>query len=201
MTAAAEHLVAIRANAIAAFTVRLADAACDLALPSARFEVGVKDLDRDDWGPDGPQRIEFLFASGAGETARPLAKTASGGEISRVMLALKDVLGQADHTPVLVFDEVDAGIGGATALAVARRLASLAETHQVLVVTHLAQVAAFADGHVVVEKAESGGRSVTQARLVLAEERVGEVARMLSGGTTQVGLDHARELLDMAADV
>lgn len=201
LRAAGERLVSIRAGATPAFTSRLADAARDLALPSARFEVGVKDLPREAWGADGPQRIEFLFSTSAGETSRPLAKIASGGEISRVMLALKDVLGQADHTPVLVFDEVDAGIGGATALAVARKLASLAGAHQVLVVTHLAQVAAFAHRHIVVEKAESGGRSVTRARAVLAEERVGEVARMLSGGTTQVGLDHARELLDMAAGV
>jgi DNA repair protein RecN (Recombination protein N) len=197
--AAGERLVSIRLGATAAFASRLAEAARDLALPSARFEVEMKDLPREVWSADGPQRVEFLFATSAGETLRPLAKIASGGEISRVMLALKDVLGQADHTPVLVFDEVDAGIGGATALAVARRLASLARAHQVLVVTHLAQVAAFAQGHVVVEKAESDGRSVTVARAVLDDERVGEVARMLSGGATRVGLDHARELLDMAA--
>lgn len=198
LVAAGERLVAIRLEATPTFTARLAEAAHDLAMPSARFEVGSKDLPREQWGLDGPQRIEFLFSTSSGETPRPLAKIASGGEISRVMLALKDVLGQADNTPVLVFDEVDAGIGGATALSVARRLASLAETHQVLVVTHLAQVAAFASRHVVVEKADSKGRSVTNARAVLAEERVGEVARMLSGGTTRAGLEHARELLDMA---
>jgi len=194
----AGQLTSIRATAAPAFTARLADAAKDLALPKACFEVGAKNLPRESWGPDGPQRIEFLLTTGSGETPRPLAKIASGGEISRVMLALKDVLGQADHTPVLVFDEVDAGIGGGTAIAVARRLASLADTHQVLIVTHLAQVAAFAHQHVVVEKAESNGRSVTRARLVLSEERVGEIARMLSGDVTQTGLDHARELLDMA---
>lgn len=200
LCAAAQRLSSIRADAAPLFTSRLAEAARDLALPTARFEVGAQDLSRDAWGSDGPQRIEFLFSSSEGETARPIPKIASGGEISRVMLALKDVLGQADHTSVLVFDEVDAGIGGATAIAVGKRLASLARTHQVLVVTHLAQVAAFAAQHVVVEKAESAGRSVTMARPVLADERVGEVARMLSGGSTQTGLSHAKELLDMAAE-
>jgi DNA repair protein RecN (Recombination protein N) len=97
--------------------------------------------------------------------------------------------------PVLVFDEVDAGIGGATALAVGRRLAQLAERHQVLVVTHLAQVAAFADRHLVVEKQEREGRAVTAVRPVEDEDRVAEVARMLAGTASEAGLAHARELM------
>jgi DNA repair protein RecN (Recombination protein N) len=127
-----------------------------------------------------------------------LARIASGGEVSRVMLALKGVLGSADEVPVLVFDEVDAGIGGATALAVGKRLAQLARRHQVLVVTHLAQVAAFADTHHVVEKRELGGRTVTSVRTVEAEERVAEVARMLAGSASEAGLAHARELMRSA---
>jgi DNA repair protein RecN (Recombination protein N) len=115
------------------------------------------------------------------------------------MLALKSVLGAADAVPVLVFDEVDAGIGGATALAVGRRLAALATDHQVLVVTHLPQVAAYADAQVVVSKDESGGRTVTRAERLREDARESEIARMLSGGASEAGLAHARELLATAA--
>ena len=115
------------------------------------------------------------------------------------MLALKGVLGEADTVPVLVFDEIDAGIGGATALAVGRRLAQLAREHQVLVITHLAQVAAFADAHLVVEKSEAAGRAVTRVRRVAGEERVVEVARMLAGSDSDTGLAHARELISTAS--
>lgn len=188
-------LGAARAEAEPRLVSGLADAAADLAMPHARFGISLADLPFEAWTNAGPQRVEFLFSSSAGEDPRPLARIASGGEVSRVMLALKGVLGAADDVAVLVFDEVDAGIGGATAVAVGRRLALLAERHQVLVVTHLAQVAAFADSHLVVTKEEAGGRSVTRVRAVEADERVAEVARMLSGGGSEAGLAHARELM------
>ncbi len=193
--AAAAALSASREKASPLFETRLADTSRDLAMPSARFEVARTALERDVWTADGPERVEFLYAPGPGETARPLARIASGGEVSRVMLALKSVLGHADTVPVLVFDEIDAGIGGATALAVGRRLKSLADGRQVLVVTHLAQVAAFADAHLVVEKAVSDGRARTAVRAVEGDERIGELARMLSGSDTEASLAHARELL------
>lgn len=197
---AASCLSAVRAAAMPVFVSRLVESARDLALPSARFEVLLEELPRGAWTVGGPQRVEFLFSSTVGEPLRPLARIASGGEISRVMLALKGVLGAADVVPVLVFDEIDAGIGGTAALAVGRRLAALAERHQVLVVTHLAQVAAFADHHLVVEKSESGGRASTDVRPVTGDARVGEIARMLSGSDTATGLAHARELLASVAD-
>ena len=196
---AAGALTAVRGSAVGAFETRLAGAAADLALEKASFVVDRRVLPADSWTADGPERVEFLFAAGAGESPRPLAKVASGGEVSRVMLALKSVLGAADAVPVLVFDEVDAGIGGATALAVGRRLALLARDHQVLVVTHLPQVAAYADVQVVVEKSSSAGRTVTTARTLHPDERVGEVSRMLSGGSSEAGLAHARELLHTAS--
>lgn len=198
LRAAGEDLSSVRADAVDAFADSLRAAAADLALPSATFAVSRTPLPFEAWTSDGPERIEFLFASSSGETPRPLAKVASGGEVSRVMLALKSVLGAADFVEVLVFDEVDAGIGGATALAVGRRLAALAAGHQVLVITHLPQVAAFADAHVVVEKGESGGRTVTTARRVSASERTTEIARMLAGEPTAVALAHAAELLESA---
>jgi DNA repair protein RecN (Recombination protein N) len=195
LVAASARLAAVRAEAAPGFTTALADAARDLAMLSAAFDVAFAPLPRTAWSSEGHQRVEFLFSSNAGEPLRPLARIASGGEVSRVMLALKSVLGAADTVPVLVFDEVDAGIGGATALAVGRRLSALAQRHQVLVVTHLAQVAAFADHHIVVSKAESDGRTRTLVRRASGDERVAEVARMLAGSDTEAGLAHARELL------
>ena len=189
------RLSAAREAAASAFESRLAEAANDLAMPTARFEVSRAALPRESWTADGPERVEFLYAPGTGEAARPLARIASGGEVSRVMLALKSVLGDADTVPVLVFDEIDAGIGGATAVAVGHRLRSLAAGRQVLVVTHLAQVAAFADAHLVVEKGEDEGRVRTEVRPVTGDDRLRELARMLSGSATDLSVAHARELL------
>ena len=190
-----ETLLAVRTEAASSFVRELGSVAAELEMGAALFEVALEELPFDSWSASGPCRVEFLFTSSEGDPPKPLARVASGGEVSRVMLALKSVLGRADVTSVLVLDEIDAGVGGATAVAVGRRLAELARSHQVVVVTHLAQVAAFADRHVVVEKDESSGRSVTSAREVEGDERTGELARMLSGSDTETGLAHARELL------
>jgi DNA repair protein RecN (Recombination protein N) len=200
LVSAAGCLAKLREESAPGFTSGLGEAARDLAMVSAVFDVALAPLPRAAWSSDGHQRVEFLFSSNAGEPLRPLARIASGGEVSRVMLALKSVLGAADIVPVLVFDEVDTGIGGATALAVGRRLAALARRHQVLVVTHLAQVAAFADHHLVVSKVEREGRTLTLVRPASGDARVAEVARMLSGSDTEAGLAHARELLAEVAD-
>ncbi len=165
----------------------------------ARFEVAAEDLPMEEWGADGPQRVEFLYAPGADQPARPLSRIASGGELSRVMLALKGVLGTADDVPVLVFDEIDAGIGGTTALSVGERLHDLSATHQVLVVTHLAQVAAMAQRHLVVEKETDAQGVSTSVRSVRGDERTAEIARMLSGTDSEASRDHARELLETAS--
>lgn len=195
---AGERLTEARAEAVPRFAAALAETLAELAMPSARFDVTIEPLPFERWTADGPHRVEFTFSSNAGEPARPLAKVASGGEVSRVMLALKSALGAADSVPVLVFDEVDVGIGGATALAVGRLLRELASQHQVLVVTHLAQVAAFADRHLVVAKAEVDGRTVTRVAPVEGAARVAEVARMLSGSDSATSLAHAEELLSAA---
>ena len=142
----------------------------DLAMPAARLEVLVEPVEPSEWGEDGADRVTFLFSANPGEPARPLAKAASGGELSRAMLALRVVLSEAP--PTLVFDEIDAGIGGEAGTAVGRLLADLAGRHQVLCVTHLAQVAAFADTHVTVEKAERGSRTVATAAGVEGAGRV-----------------------------
>jgi len=174
----------------------------DLAMPHARFSVDVQRLPDEDFGADGADRITFLLAPNPGEPARPLAQAASGGERSRVSLAIEVALADVDDASVLVFDEVDAGIGGATALAVGEKLARLAagdRRRQVLCVTHLAQLAAFADVHHVVEKGLSGGRTVTTTRRVADADRVGELSRMLGGDVAaDAGRDHARQLLEAA---
>ncbi|MCL5887320.1 MAG: DNA repair protein RecN [Actinobacteria bacterium] len=194
----AETLASIRSAAIPGFVSRLHDAVADLSMDGARFEVSMEPLELDAWSNDGPHRVEFTYAPGPEQPYRPFAKIASGGELSRVMLALKSVLSGADPVPVLVFDEVDAGIGGATATAIGRRLSLLAEKHQVLVVTHLAQVAAFADRHLVVTKSVDSDGVRTQVDHVADEARIAEVARMLSGGSSETGLAHASELLASA---
>ena len=164
----------------------------------ARFQVAFFDVPFESLGPNGTPHVEFLYAAAPAEPPRPLAKVASGGEISRVMLALKSVLGEADTTPILVFDEIDAGIGGSTATSVGRRLAELARNHQVLVITHLAQVAVFADRHLVVSRTLEEGRAATAVIEVSGDSRVAEVARMLSGVDTEASRAHALELLEGA---
>ena len=144
----------------------------------------------------GADKISFLLSANLGEPPAPLAAVASGGELSRVMLALNVVTGS--RQPTLVFDEVDAGLGGETARTVGGLLKRLAEHHQVLVVTHLPQVAAFADAHFKVEKREQAGRTVTRVTPLHGLEREAELARMLSGAKTQTALAHARELLSEA---
>ena len=185
---------------------RFAEAVCAqmdrLEMGGAELVCDLAPLERGQWTKVGPQAVEFLFRPGAGMQARPLARIASGGEVSRVMLAVKVVLGEADEVDTLVFDEVDAGVGGSTAVALADVLADLARTHQVIVVTHLAQVAVRGQAHYVVQKAagDEGAMPETDLRQLDSAERPAEIARMLSGDATETSLAHARELLERAAD-
>jgi DNA repair protein RecN (Recombination protein N) len=153
-------------------------------------------------GPDGVDEVEVLLRPHAGAPALPIQRGASGGELSRVMLAVEVVFAGADPVPTMVFDEVDAGVGGRAAVEVGRRLARLARDHQVLVVTHLPQVAAYADVHVAVDKADSEGALVTKSDVRLLDDagRVRELARMLAGlEGSELGRAHAEELLATAA--
>jgi DNA repair protein RecN (Recombination protein N) len=174
-----------------------------LALAHARVEVRVTSPSDRTPTADGLDDVDVLLTANPGERATRLSEGASGGERSRVALAIEVALADGDDTGVLVFDEVDAGVGGSTALAVGEQLARLAHAgsrrRQVLCVTHLAQVAAFADVHHVVEKRVIGGRTITGVRQVAEEERVAELSRMLGGeATAEAGLDHARSLLEAA---
>lgn len=180
-----------RSNAGKAIERRVATRLSDLALDRARFEVHIGNE------PDGSP-VEFLFSANLGSMPGPLAKAASGGELSRLMLALCLVLGTGAGT--VVFDEIDAGIGGETALRIGRALSELAKERQVIVVTHLAQVAAFADRHLQVTKESTESETVTKLLDVSSGElRVHEISRMLSGqGSSAAANVHARELLELA---
>ncbi|WP_232548272.1 DNA repair protein RecN [Propioniciclava soli] len=169
-----------------------------LAMPRARLEFAVTSLDAP--GPQGADQVTILFSANPGSAPAPLARAASGGELSRVRLALEVVLAAGSEGHTFVFDEVDAGVGGAVALEIGRRLARLARHAQVVVVTHLAQVAAFGDRHHVVHKADDGQVTTSGIREVSGDERVAELARMMAGlEGTQAARAHAAELLAEAS--
>ena len=167
-----------------------------LAMPDARLTIEVAERELTMTGRD---QVAILLQPHPGAEPRPLAKGASGGELSRVMLAIEVVLAGSDPVPTFVFDEVDAGVGGASATEIGRRLARHAQTAQVIVVTHLAQVAAFSNNHLVVEKGTDGAVTTSNVRLVHADDRALEMARLLSGSPdSEHALAHARELLEQA---
>jgi DNA repair protein RecN (Recombination protein N) len=192
----ASSLSATRAEAASRLASAIGNELAELALEGARIEIRLEPLP----GPtrSGAEAIVFLFAGGPGQPTMPLSKVASGGELSRTMLACRTVLVDLDDVPTLVFDEVDAGIGGRAAVSVGRRLAALARRRQVLVVTHLPQIAAFADRQIVVTK--QGGTAT--ARVVEGQDRVRELSRMLSGlPDSDAAAVHAEELLAEAARI
>jgi DNA repair protein RecN (Recombination protein N) len=168
-----------------------------LAMPQARLHVDVTETE--EFHTHGRDSVQLLLQPHAGAEPRVLGKGASGGELSRVMLALEVVIAGSDPVPTFVFDEVDAGVGGASAIEIGRRLARLAESAQVIVVTHLAQVAAFAGNHLRVSKDSDGSVTSSTVTQLSGEDRVAEMARLLSGlPDSESGLAHARELLDLA---
>jgi DNA repair protein RecN (Recombination protein N) len=195
-TAAGERVSALRRETARRVAAIVEGHLAELAMAAARMEIAVEPTEP---GAHGADRVTFLLAANPGEALLPLAKAASGGERSRVALAVRLALAHADRTPVVVFDEVDAGIGGATALAVGRKLARLAADRQVLCVTHLAQLAAFADAHFRVSKATADGRTTAAVELLDESERVTELSRMLSGAPdSELAAGHAAELRALA---
>ncbi|MGH7461269.1 MAG: DNA repair protein RecN, partial [Longimicrobiales bacterium] len=166
----------------------------DLGMQNGTFNVTLEPLT--ELGPHGAETVQFRVALNAGFEPRDLARIASGGELSRIMLALKTLLAQHDQVPTLVFDEIDAGIGGRVAVQAGGKLRQVAENHQVLVITHLAQIAARAQHHLLVEKLEQDGSTLTRVNELTGDERVRELARMLSGDPdSSTSIEHARELL------
>ncbi len=171
-----------------------------LRLGKARFRADVAALEEPDWGPSGADLVRFLIATNPGQEFAALGRIASGGELSRLMLALKVVLSSGSSVPTLVFDEVDADVGGATAAAVGERLTRVAERVQVLVVTHSPQVAARGGAHLRVSKSATRGRTATMVDQLDARERREEIARMLAGETvTEAARAAADDLLGATA--
>jgi DNA repair protein RecN (Recombination protein N) len=192
------QLTALRQEAAATFETAVTAELVALAMPHSVLKAVVSPLR--EYGPHGADDVEIRLAAHEGAPALPLHKGASGGELSRVMLAIEVVFAGADPVPTFVFDEVDAGVGGKAAVEIGRRLARLARLAQVIVVTHLPQVAAFADTHLVVEKASDGSVVSSGVRRFDGDDRVRELSRMLAGlEDSEFGRAHATELLDAAA--
>ena len=197
LVAIAERVTALRRAAADRLAAAVHAELAALAMPRARLVFEVSPLPEP--GPHGADQVTLLFSANPGTDPAPLARVASGGELSRVRLALEVVLASAASGQTFVFDEVDAGVGGAVALEIGRRLAALAEHSQVIVVTHLAQVAAFADRHYVVSKSDDGQVTTSGVRQVNADERLEVLARMMGGlESSESALAHARELVERA---
>jgi DNA repair protein RecN (Recombination protein N) len=190
-----EVLTEVRRSRAEAFVESVRVHLDDLSMGKARLEVSMKPCEPTAAGAD---EVEFLFSANAGEPPKPLAKIASGGEVSRVMLALKSALAGRAGVPTLLFDEVDTGLGGKAAAAVGRKLAALGSFYQVIAISHLPQVAACASHQYRIEKREEDGRSQTSVVALTQDDRVEEIARMLAGDqVTETAMANARELLQV----
>ena len=196
----AEQLSAVRTSYANTLSSRVTAELAALAMANAEVTVTVQD--RPDYAQSGKDQVSILLRPHSGAEPRGLGRGASGGELSRVMLAIEVVIAGNDPVPTFIFDEVDAGVGGASAIEVGRRLAQLSRTAQVIVVTHLAQVAAFATNHLQVMKDSDGAVTASSVRQLDGGERISEMARLLSGlPDSESGLAHARELLEIAHEL
>lgn len=196
LAAAAKDLSQERKKAAKELSKRVSDELSQLAMGDARLEISIGELA--EFEASGADRVEFLLANRSGAEPRPLAKGASGGELSRIMLAIELVLAGKSPLPTMIFDEVDAGVGGGAAVELGRRLRELAKSTQVIVVTHLPQVAAFADHQIRIFKDSTGGVSASSVSVLNQIEREQELARMLSGNSdSEIALSHAKELLQL----
>ena len=193
-------LSALRAQASERLGRAVDEVLPDLGMPDGRFHAALRPLR--EIGPDGAEAVEFRVSLNVGHEERPLARVASGGELSRVMLALKTILARLDRVPTLIFDEVDAGIGGRVGLQVGETMRRVAGYHQVFAISHLPQIAARAHHHILVSKGARGGVTTADVAVLEGDLRVAEIARMLGGDPeSEVSRAHARELLDTAASV
>ena len=199
--ASARTLSAARHTVAEDLSKRLVEVLSELNMGSVRFSVAFRDFDGRTLSSAGIDRVEFLISTNAGEEVKPLSKVASGGEVSRIMLALKSIFADADFTDTLIFDEIDTGISGRTAQVVAEKMCELSGNHQLICISHLPQIASMASTHIVIEKTVEGGRTRTMVDTVEGEERVREIARMISGvEVTDVTLSSAREMITQAEE-
>jgi DNA repair protein RecN (Recombination protein N) len=193
----AKQLTKKRRDAAERLRVLVAAELAAVKMEQTTFDIVVTpDDELDAFGPTGRDRVEFLLSSNVGEPPRPLGRIASGGELSRIMLALKTVLAETDHVPVLVFDEIDTGVGGAVAAAMGTRLRKLGSFHQVFCITHLPQLASQAEHHILVEKEQDSRRTTTSVKPLNGIGREEEIARMIGGETiTRKVRETAAELI------
>lgn len=193
----ASELSEIRRAGARAFSEAVKNELRDLGMPDAVFQVAIENTDLSETGID---KVEFLISANPGEPPRPLAKIASGGEMSRIMLAIKCVMASIDSIPTLIFDEIDVGVGGRTAEVIARKLEALAERAQVLCITHLPQIASCSGRHFCIEKHVREGKTVVDVRRLRDEERITELARMLGGSSpSETAIQHAKEMLRISS--
>ena len=199
--AACRNLTELRKAGAEGFTERVVGELRTLNIPSARFEIAFEPYSEEDLprvNSDGLDRVRFLFSANAGEPPKELGKIISGGEMSRFMLAVKAQLSSLGSIGTYIFDEIDAGIGGKTARVVAEKFSAIARSTQIIAVSHLAQIAAFADREFLIEKQEAEGRTFSRIRLLGEEERREELVRLLGGDRSESALRHADELLESA---
>lgn len=197
--ALAEELSELRQQAAIRLRERILPELNDLGMPHAAFEAAFERLNGELPGVNGIDGVEFLLSTNRGEPVKPLAKVASGGELSRIMLSFKSVLADLDGIPTMVFDEIDSGISGQMGTAVAVKMRQIANNRQVLCITHLPQIAAYANWQYVVYKEETGDKTRSNARLLNENERAAEIARIMSGNAFDaVALEHAQRLIDTA---
>ncbi len=194
LSAVAEKISALRRSTAQQVAAQIEASLKDMEMKDARFHIRIEE--KADWAADGKDKVEFLISANAGENLKPLAKIASGGEMSRVMLALKTVLVDADEIGTFIFDEIDTGVSGRTARKVGEKMRFLGSKRQILCITHLPQIAAMADQHFLIEKESSHGETTTQVTPLEGEGSVLEVARLMGGSdVTETTLAAARELI------
>ncbi len=163
-------------------------------MKNAIFEVNINFNEEKKFNKDGLDEIQFLISTNIGEELKPLVKIASGGEMSRIMLAIKNVLGDSDKIPVLIFDEIDTGISGIAANKTGDKIKNISKTHQVICVTHLASIAAKGDNNYYIYKESNENQTKTKVKQLSEEETVKEIARIASGNITEISINHAKEL-------
>lgn len=196
-----EEASQIRKEGAAVLSEQMKNALIDLNFKDVQFEIAVT-ADTEQIAADGYDAVEYRISTNPGEALKPLSQVASGGELSRVMLALKTVLADRDHIETLIFDEIDAGISGKTAWKVAEKIGTLGKAHQVICITHLPQIAAMADSHFLIEKQVTNGETITGIEEVKEEDSIEELARLLGGETiTQINRENAKEMKEAALQI
>ncbi len=192
----AEELTSKRKNVAEIFAKQVKNNLAELSMKNAKFEISFAALDENSCDETGFDKIEFLFTANSGQPLKPLSKVASGGEMSRFMLAVKNVTADIICVDTMIFDEIDTGISGDTANALALKLATIGKNHQVICVTHLAQVASFGSKHFFISKFDDNGKTKTSLKLMLGDDRVFEIARLIGGSISDFSKNHAKLMLE-----